>query len=177
MSLFLLTQLALVGLVALPASSVVFSYRTRDGVEHFVSEREQIPGPYKAIARRVDLSGVSLNPSLANGLRPLPVVKGGTSDPERKAKEALRAIAAARSKDAAPLPLALLATVLLCLSPALLLGWLREPARRLRLWLALVDLAFGLALGLLALRPLSAPSRALARATARVFRSTTLRPP
>jgi hypothetical protein len=52
-----------------PAVTDIISYRGEDGSEHFVGSLEDVPTAQRRQAHKVDLSGWSTNPSLAEGMR------------------------------------------------------------------------------------------------------------
>ncbi len=51
----------------LSAGPSLWSYRTPDGIEHYVESEVDVPAPFRRAARPVDLSGVSLNRNLEKG--------------------------------------------------------------------------------------------------------------
>ena len=60
--------LLLLALVAVPVAPGVVSYRTPDGVEHFVGSLADVPPAYRRVSRSVDLSGAPLNFQLERDL-------------------------------------------------------------------------------------------------------------
>ncbi len=165
--------LALLGFLAFAAASEstpaptqsAYIYRTPDGIDHYVGSEDDIPEAYRKVSRRIELTGVPLNTDIAKGWNheithePPPPAIGKPTDitarapPPRSKKEP-------ESDLPGPTTYALFAAILLCLFPALLIGWLRAPRKRVPvLALAIADLALGLGVGLYAtheLRPANA---------------------
>jgi hypothetical protein len=154
--------LALFGFLALtttPApAQTAYSYRAADGIDHYVGSEDDIPEAYRKVARRIELSGVPLNSDLAkswhgNAVPPPAEAAGKPSDIELRAPPPPKAETDGDGPN--PTTYAVIAAILLCLFPALLLGWLRAPRQRVpMLALALADLALGLGIGLYAARQL-----------------------
>jgi hypothetical protein len=155
--------LALLGFLAFAAGQAptpsAFTYRTPDGVDHYVGSQDDIPEAYRGASRKIALTGVPLNSDLAKGWKhdtaaePPHTVPGKSSDitltmrPPPKKEEDTELIG--------PKEYAALAALLLCLFPALLIGWLRAPRQRIPiLALAIADLVLGLGVGLYATREL-----------------------
>ena len=155
--------LALLGLLALATTpnptplQAAYTYRTPDGVDHYVGSADDIPAAYRAAARRIELTGVPLNDEMAKGWNhdtthdsPAPVLGKSTDitllppPPPKKEPE---------NGMPGPTTYAVVAAILLCLFPALLLGWLRAPRKRVPiLALAIADLALGLGVALYSAR-------------------------
>jgi hypothetical protein len=155
--------LALLGFLAFTAgqapTQTAYTYRTPDGVDHYVGSEDDIPEAYRKASRKIELTGVPLNNDLAKGWKhdtaaePPRAVPGKPTDitltlhPTPKKEE--------DSDLAGPKTYAVVAAILLCLFPALLIGWLRAPRQRIPiLALAIGDLVLGLGIGLYATREL-----------------------
>jgi hypothetical protein len=151
--------LALLGVLALAATPArtptAFTYRTPDGIDHYVGSEDDVPEAYRKVDRRIELSGVPLNSDLAKGwhgsAQPEPhAPKGKSTDIE------LRPPPPGKDADSdlpSPTIYAIVGAILLCVFPMLLIGWLRAPRRRVpTLALAIADLALGLGISLYATR-------------------------
>jgi hypothetical protein len=145
---------ALLGaVVLLVTSAAAYTYRTPDGIDHYVGNEQDIPPAYRRASHKIVLTGVPLNSDLAKNWHQgegLPAgAKGKATD---ITLDAPRAPAPKEQPNAAggmsgPTAVAIVAAILLLLFPMLLLSWIRAPERRRTLVFAIVDLAIGLGLG------------------------------
>lgn len=144
----------LLGSVALlVTSSAAYTYRTPDGIDHYVGNEQDIPPAYRRASRKIVLTGVPLNSDLAKNWHQgegLPRVgKGKPTDITLDAPPATAAKEQPATVGGMPGPtvLAVVAALLLLAFPALLVSWIRAPERRRRLAFAILDLAVGMGLG------------------------------
>ena len=160
--------LVLVGFLAFavgqaPAQSA-YTYRTPDGVDHYVGAEEDIPEAYRTSSRKIELTGLPLNTDLAKGWKHDTAAEAPRAVPGKSGDITLTSRPPPPKKEEdtdliSPQDYAVVAAILLCLFPALLIGWLRAPRQRIPiLALAIADLVLGLGVGLYATRELGPES-------------------
>ncbi len=129
--------LALLGCLLLAAEPAppptAYTYRTPDGIVHYVGSEDDVPEAYRKVAKRIELTGVphmgELDKGTATGLKDEP--------------------AQHEQQDSSTRVYEILTAILLLLLPVLLLVWLRAPRQRVPiLALAIVDLGLGIYFGL-----------------------------
>ncbi|HUB09786.1 MAG TPA: hypothetical protein VMB50_22480 [Myxococcales bacterium] len=151
MTLAWLATLVLAAAPGVGPPATAYSYRTPDGIVHYVGSEDDVPETYRQAARRIDLTGVPPGGDLAEGRRAAtgPVAKAATEAPPVAAHD--------RDHGLSPRVDEILLACLLCLLPVLLFIWLRSPRKRLAvLALAMVDLGLGIYVGF-PLRPGHSP--------------------